>query len=93
MTQDDEIRRGMEATNLLEQPLMKQAFLGIEAGLVEALKSVPMGDTKTQHELVLTLQLLGKLKRHFLTIMETGKMARIQKESMGKRLTRAIRGE
>lgn len=91
MTVEEEIRKGMDAERLLNEPLMKQAFIGIESQLVEALKSVPMGDSKTQHELVLTLQLLGKLKRHFLTIMETGKMARIQKESLGTRLKKAIR--
>jgi hypothetical protein len=89
---DTEIRKGMEAERLLDEPLMKQAFLGIESGLVENLKRVPMGDTKTQHELVLTLQLLEKLKGHFLTVMQTGKMARIQKESMAKRVVRAVRG-
>lgn len=89
---DTEIRKGMEAERLLEEPLLKQAFEGIESGLVENLKRVPMGDTKTQHELVLTLQLLQQLKGHFLTVMQTGKMARIQKESMAKRVIRAVRG-
>lgn len=88
---DQEIRKAEEARRLLDEPMMKQAFLNIESGLVENLKKVPIGDTKTQHELVLTLQLLTKLKGHFLTVMQTGQMARIQKESMAKRVLRAVR--
>lgn len=91
MNTDEEIRKGREAESLLNHPLLKQAFLGIESGIVENMKQVPIGDTKTQHELVLTLQLLGKLKGHFLTIMQTGKMAAVQKESMAKRVIRAVR--
>lgn len=92
MTEDEEIRLGREAAHLLEHPQMKKAFIGIETGLVESLKRVAMGDTKTQHELVLTLQLLEKLKKHFLEVMQTGKMAQIQKESVTKRVIRAVRG-
>lgn len=91
MSPDEEIRKGQEAERLLNEPLMKSAFMGIESGLVENMKRVPMGDTKTQHELILSLQLLSQLKAHFLTIMQTGKMARIQKESMAKRVMRAVR--
>ena len=91
MTPDEEIRKANEAERLLNEPLMKAAFLGIEAGLVENLKRVAVGDEKTQHELVLTLQLLERLKGHFLTIMQTGKMAKIQKESMAKRVLKAVR--
>lgn len=91
MSPDEEIRKGQEAERLLNEPLMKAAFLGIESGLVENMKRVPIGDTKTQHELILSLQLLSQLKAHFLTIMQTGKMARIQKESMAKRVMRAVR--
>lgn len=91
MNPDEEIRKGQEAERLLNEPLMKAAFMGIESGLVENMKRVPIGDTKTQHELILSLQLLSQLKAHFLTIMQTGKMARIQKESMAKRVMRAVR--
>ena len=91
MSPDEEIRKGQEAERLLNEPLMKAAFMGIESGLVENMKRVPIGDTKTQHELILSLQLLSQLKSHFLTIMQTGKMARIQKESMAKRVMRAVR--
>lgn len=92
MNIEEEIRRGNEAERLMNEPMIKSAFMGIESGLVEKLKQVPMGDTKTQHELVLSLQLLEGLKTHFRTIMDTGKMARIQKESMAKRVVKAIRG-
>lgn len=76
----------------MEAPLLKEAFDKIEAGIIDAMKRVPMGDTKTQHELVLSLQLFGRIKGHLAEVMETGKLARIQKETLlqkAKRLTRA----
>ena len=91
MTVDQEIRRGEEAARLVEAPLLKEAFDKIEAGIIDAMKRVPMGDTKTQHELVLSLQLFGRIKGHMAEVMETGKLARIQKETMAQKAKRLFR--
>ncbi len=88
---DDEIRQGREARQLLENPLIKKAFDNIESGLIDKMRQVAMADIDTQHELVLSLQLLGTLRRQFTTVIETGKMAEIQKESMTDKLKRVIR--
>ncbi len=82
MTLDEEIRRGNEAARLLNEPLLKGAFSAVESGLVDAMKRVPLGDRDTQHELVLSLQLLNRLQAHMKQHMETGKLALIQKETM-----------
>ena len=88
---DAEIRDGRAAQLLLSNPLLTEAFTQIEGGLIEKMAQVPMGDIDTQHELVLTLQLLRRLKKHFSTIVETGKMAEIQKETMLAKVARTIR--
>lgn len=88
MTLDEEDRRGFEAERVLNEPLLKEAFEQVEKGIVEAMKRVPMGDTKTQHELVLTLQLLGKVKGYIEEVVQTGKLARIQKQTMAQRIFR-----
>jgi hypothetical protein len=90
-TVDQEIRRGDEAQRLMSAPLLQEAFEKVESGLIDAMKRVPMGDTKTQHELVLSLQLFGRIKGHLAEVMETGKLALIQKETMAAKAKRLFR--
>lgn len=86
-----EIRRGQEAERLMNEPLIKEAFEKIESGVISALKSCAMADRDTQHELALTLQLLGKLQGVFKEIMQTGQLAQMQEESIASRLVRKLR--
>lgn len=88
---DQEIRAGMNANRLMEDPVFKEAFSVIESTLIERIRQVPMGDTKTQHELVLSIQLLGQLKNYFRTVADTGKMAKIQKDTILDRAKRLMR--
>lgn len=88
---DQEIRDGRSAQILLDNPLFKDAFTQIESGLIEKMAIVPMADIDTQHELVLSLQLIRKLKKQFVTVVETGKMAQIQKDTLMDKIARNIR--
>ncbi len=90
MTTDEEIRRGMEAQRLMSEPLIKGAFADIEAGIVDAMRRCKVGDTGTQHELVLMLQLLTRVQNCFKTHMETGQMAAIQKETLAQKAKRSL---
>lgn len=78
---DTEIRSAREARALLDNPVFAKAFTTIESTLIARMKAVPIADLTTQHELVLCLQLLGSVRRYFDEIIDTGKMAEIQKES------------
>jgi len=78
---NDEIRNAREARALLDNPVFAKAFASIEATLISRMKVVPMADLTTQHELVLSLQLLGNVRRYFEEQITTGKMAEIQRES------------
>lgn len=91
MNVDQEIHDAREAAQLLEHPLFKRAFDAIESSLIEKIRLVAMADIDTQHELVLSLQLLGNVRKQIETVIQTGKMAQIQKESMLEKLTRKVR--
>lgn len=91
-TPDQEIRDSRNAERILRDPLFKEAFETIESSLIDRMRRVPMADVATQHELVLSLQLLGNLKRHFEIMLETGKMAEIQKSNTLKDKIRRIAG-
>lgn len=82
MKLDDEIRAGREAAQLLENPILSSAFEKVESDLINAMKVCVIGDRDTQHELILCLQLLGRVRREIQTVAETGKLAAIQKDRM-----------
>lgn len=77
---NDEIRRGEEAKRLLNEPMLKEAFDAVETALIDAIKRVDVGAEKAQKDLIVTLQLLGKVKKYMEDVMATGKMAALQEE-------------
>jgi hypothetical protein len=91
MTNEEEIRRGMEAERLMAEPMLKEAFEKTEAAIVDALRRCDLKKDDEAKTLALSLQLLGQIKGHFKTTMETGKMARIQKETMTDKAKRLFR--
>ncbi len=50
------------AKRVREEPVIKQAFIDIRESLVRQLENVPIGDTETQHQVSITLQLLKRLE-------------------------------
>ncbi len=90
-TPDQEIREARNADKILNDPVFREAVDGIEKTIIDKMRQVPMADMTTQHELILTLQLLGKLKQHLHSMIETGKMAEIQKETIISKLRRVGR--
>lgn len=76
---NEQIRRAEEAKRLMNEPMLKQAFDGVEAGLVSAMKVSAFGDEKTHHELVLCMQLLGRVKHYFQEVIDTGRMEQMRK--------------
>ena len=54
--------RAERARQLLDDPLLNEAFSGVRAALIERLESAPIGDVELQHEIALMLQLLKRLR-------------------------------
>jgi hypothetical protein len=91
-TPEQEIRDARDADRILSDPVFKAAMQGIENNLIERMRQVPMADIDTQHELILTLQLLGNLRQSFTAMIQSGKMAEIQKEqTLAQKVRRFVR--
>ena len=91
MTEQDEIRRGREAERLMSDPMIVEAFADIEGGILSRLRTVDVGAKDAQRDLIVTLQLLGNLKRILQTHIQTGELAELtKKESLVKRTLRRM---
>jgi hypothetical protein len=91
-TPDQEIREAREAELLLNNPTFKAAIEGIEKNLIDRMRQVAMHDIDTQHELILSFQLLGALRQSLSAMIQTGKMAEIQKDqSIAQKVKRFVR--
>jgi hypothetical protein len=91
MSLDEQIRRGHEAERLMNEPLLKEAFERVEAGVVDAMKRCKLGDHNTQHELVLMLQLTNKVKSIVQEHIQTGKLAKLEKETLAQKVKNRLR--
>jgi hypothetical protein len=75
-----EIRRGEEAKRVLAEPLLAEAFEAIEATLIDAMRRVDVGAKDRHQDLIVSLQLLGKVRGYLTDIVQTGKMAAMTEE-------------
>lgn len=64
------------AKMVMESPIMRAAFSDIREGLVSKLEAVPFGDTDTQHEVALMLQLLKRLQAQLQTYVQEQSMVK-----------------
>lgn len=91
MTDDERIRRGQEAQQLLENPLLVQAFDTIERNLMTQLRTVPLTDKALEREMVRTLQVLHKVKEQIEQVVVTGRIAEEAKRGgIADRVRRAV---
>jgi hypothetical protein len=74
----EEVARGAEAERILTNPLYIESFDKVEKGLIDTLLTSPLGDDKTHNRLAIALQVLHQTRNALKTIMETGKLAKIQ---------------
>ncbi len=70
----DSIQRGLEAEQLLANPLLNEAFKGIREALIQQLEATSIGDIDTQHEITLTLQLIKNVKRYLENWVRDGQL-------------------
>lgn len=76
MTDEEAARRGEEARQLLEHPLLAEAFQTIRDEVTEQWQSSPARDVEGREKLWLTLRLLNRLEGQLQSVVETGKVAR-----------------
>ena len=86
--------RGQNASALLNNPILKDAFAKLEAALEERELATFTTDTEACQDIIRTKQLLAGLQRNITTLLDSGKLAarelemRRPKESILRKLVR-----
>ena len=89
MDLETEARRGQEAAQLLEHPLLREAFDTQRERIQREWQESPARDTEGRERLWLMLKLLGAVEGHLKTVMETGKLATLEIERKKTLMERA----
>lgn len=76
MTPEQESQRADDARLLLENYLVIEAFETISSELTKALMSSPARDSEGREKLYLMNQLLGRVKKHFDSVVNNGVLAK-----------------
>lgn len=76
MTPEMEARRGEEARQLLEHPLLIEAFEVIEKEVTEQWQTSPARDVEGREKLWLSLKLLQRVRKQLEHVIETGQVAK-----------------
>lgn len=75
MSLQGDVERGHRAKQLLDEPLIADAFESVRKAIHERWEVTPLRDTQGAHELLLMLKLLGDVRTVFETAVDDGKMA------------------
>jgi len=81
MTNERELQalqeRGRQAEELLNHPLMKEAFIKLKGDLLHQFNSTDLVDEKARLNVWQQSQILDKFERNFESIVKTGNHAKI----------------
>ena len=93
MTPDQELRRGEQARQVIENEIYAESWQAVRDGIIHAWENAPIRDKEGQNELKLMLKLLTDVRRNIETTMNTGKMAKtqIERDGMFKRTVQRFR--
>lgn len=80
MDSKEEIFRGEQAKNIIENRIYKESWQKVREGIITAWESAPVRDKEGQHELKLMLKCLKDVQNYMENVVMTGKMAKIQVE-------------
>lgn len=80
MTPEEEIQRAERARQLLEEPLIKEAFSLMEGALLNGIQTSALKDEALREKICQMLISLGQVKQHLKSTMETGVFAAKQLE-------------
>jgi|TARA_R110000765_G_scaffold424707_1_gene536143 hypothetical protein len=73
-------QREEQAKRLLNEPLFVEAFEELEKNLKNTWEYSSVGDIEAREQVWLSLRLLERVRLHLTSIVETGEMAKIQRE-------------
>ena len=72
---DKQIREGNRAAQLLEDPLLKQAFKDLLETYKQEIFNTNFADDNRRRSLWMAYNMVDKIRGHLQTIMESGKLA------------------
>ena len=72
---DQQILRGKQASILLEEPLLKEAFEYLSESYRLEIFKTSYSDHEQRQVLWMAFNMLDKIKGHLVSVMETGKLA------------------
>jgi len=78
----EEMERGRQAQDLLEHPLLMEAFETIRESYVKGWETSSARDVEGREKIWTYLKQLDQLKAHLTTVLQTGSMAREQRSRM-----------
>lgn len=78
---DEEITRGHKAKQLLDEPLLKEAFEKLEALYKEEIFLTKVDEDKERTNIYLCYNTLTTVKAHLQEIMQTGELAEQSKQA------------
>lgn len=76
----------MEARNLLENPLLREAFEAVEVDLIGQMRRAKLDDTGGHTRLVMALQIANAVRGHLWQLMHDGVTASEEIRLRGKRI-------
>jgi len=84
----NEEQRGIEAKQLLDNPLFRQAFEGVRQKLLERLEETAIGDVDTQHQLTLCLQTVKQVRKYLENWIRDGELEAARSAERKRRTNR-----
>ncbi len=82
---DKQIREGKRAAQLLEDPLLKQAFEDLLETYKQEIFNTNFADDNRRRSLWMAYNMVDKIRGHLQTIMESGKLASKDLELLQKK--------
>ena len=82
---DKQIREGKRAAQLLDDPLLKQAFEDLLETYKQEIFNTNFADDNRRRSLWMAYNMVDKIRGHLQTIMESGKLASKDLELLQKK--------
>tara|TARA_R110000765_G_scaffold71366_1_gene138500 strand:- start:575 stop:844 length:270 start_codon:yes stop_codon:yes gene_type:complete len=84
MTLDEEMDRAARASTLMRDPMLIEAFIGLEEYYTEAWKDSPLNEAGDRETIYRYLAALREVRGHLEQFIRTGALASSQRDSMTK---------
>jgi len=85
---DKQIQQGQRAKQLLDDPLLKEAFEYLSEQYKSEIFNTSYNDHDQRQVLWMAYNMLDKIKGHLVSVMETGKLASSELENLTRQSTK-----